>query len=289
MVSDSVPPMESPAAPPPSPTFVWVAVLMGVLVLAVQGLLLFLVLDTRTSVGDVSDDLRNVELRLAGGLLTDPDQPVPSPTVETAPPATTAPLDTPPPTTAAPGTTLPSPLANLPSSPAPELAADAAGLPTLASNTDVDPAVGMQLGDLGAVEWGLGDELVVDLADGTARAIVVFAHWCPSCQELLPDLAAWQDSTGAALENMELLTVASATEEESDTTLPDYLSDAEFPFPVLVDSTNELAARLGVNAFPFWVFVSPEGQVIGRLAGQLTPEQFEALFSDLDEVGAPGS
>lgn len=286
--------MESPNPPQPSaPTYVWVAILMGVMVLAVQVIMLFLLLDTRSSIDDLSDDVRDVELRLAGGVPADASRPAEATgttaaTPATAAPATTAPATTGPPATDVPDTTLASPLENLPSSPAPELTTDAEGLPPLVSNTSEDPAVGAQLGDLGAEEWAEGTELVIDLADGKARALVVFAHWCPSCQELLPQLADWQDSTGATLENMEIVTIASATEQEADMTLAEYLEDQDLPFPVLVDSSNELAARLGVDAFPFWVFVGPEGQVIGRLVGQLPPDQFVGLFEDLEEIGAGG-
>lgn len=281
--------MESPNPPQPSATTsVWVAILMGVLVLAVQVIVLFLLLDTRGSIDDLSDDVRDVELRLAGGVPADAGGPAEATGTTAAPPATTAPATTGPPATDVPDTTLASPLEDLPRSPAPELTTDAEGLPPLVSNTSEDPAVGAQLGDLGAEEWAEGTELVIDLADGKARALVVFAHWCPSCQELLPQLADWQDSTGATLENMEIVTIASATEQEADMTLAEYLEDQDLPFPVLVDSSNELAARLGVDAFPFWVFVGPEGQVIGRLVGQLPPDQFVGLFEDLEEIGAGG-
>ncbi len=87
---------------------------------------------------------------------------------------------------------------------------------------------------------------------------------------------------------MELVTVASASDDAADNPLVPYLSEQAFPFPVLMDSTNELAARLGVNALPFWVFVSPEGRVIGRIAGQLPADEFAALFTDLEQVGAGG-
>ncbi len=279
--------MDSQPPPPTSPTFVWVAVLMGVLVLAVQAILVFIVLDTRSGVNAVSEDLRDVELRLAGAPL-DGLEPATTTTTGDQPASTASAATTAPAGTATPPTTGPNPLEELPSSEAPEFEEAPGGLPQLESNTVADPAVGMTLGSLAAVEWEQGDVVEIDLADGTARAIVVFAHWCPSCQEMMPQLAEWQESLGADLENMELVTVASAVDGESDVTVAEYLSEQGFPFPVFVDSGNEIAGLLGVNAFPFWVFVSPEGDVIGRIAGSLPPVQFQTLFTDLDEIGADG-
>ncbi len=277
-----------PPTPPPSPpTFVWVVVLMGVLVLAVQGILLFLVLDTRSGVTGLAEDLRDVELRLAGGGDPDTEAPV------AAPPTTTAVPDTAPPDSAAPPTAPPDTadligLDELPTSPAPEFSTEAAGLPTLESNTGEDPAIGTTLGDLGAVEWEAGTEVVFDIDDGTSRAILVWAPGCAPCEELLPQLDQWHAGPGAELENVELVTVASAIGAGPEADLPTYLSEQSFSFPVLVDSGNELAARLGVSAFPFWVFVSPDGQVIGRVAGQLPPVQFASLFEDLETIAAEG-
>lgn len=291
-LSDSVPPMNDEPTRGPAPTFVWVAVLMGLAVLATQAILLFVLLDTRSDVSSAREDIADVELRLAGGVPAAPETGTPPTTAATvasptsaAPPATDA---APPATTAPPGTG-PNPLADLPSSPAPELSSDAPGLPFFEDNESADPAVGQLLGELAGNEWEIGQELAVALDDGTARAIVVWAHWCPSCQELLPQLAEWQTSTEASLENSELITIASAAEQDTDNPLTDYLTEQDFPFPVILDSSNELAARLGVNAFPFWVFVSPDGQVIGRLVGQLPPDQFASLLADLDEIGAGGS
>ncbi len=273
-----------PPQPSQPPTYVWVVVLMGVLLLAVQALVLFVLLDTRSDVASLREDTSELGLQLALAGVT--DAPVtPSTTASTdagegAAPGTTA---TPATTSTAEAATPPE---TRPATPAPEFTNDVAGLPVFDGNLVADPAIGTQLGTLGAVEWNAGQEVTFDLADGKARALVVFAHWCPVCQEELPQLAAWHEANAAELTDMELVTIASATDQDDEGTVQQYLSDNDFPFPVLLDSDNELAARLGVNAFPFWVFVDPGGRVIGRIDGFLPADQFETLFADLDEVGA---
>lgn len=147
-----------------------------------------------------------------------------------------------------------------------------------------DAALGRSLGELTGFEYYGGENVVVDPADGVARAYMVWAHWCPYCQEELPLLAEWHGANAADLENFELVSVTTAIDETADNPLVPYLDANEFPFSVLVDEDGRLSQQLGANAFPFWVFTAPDGTVVGRAAGLIEPDDLDSIFQQLDEL-----
>ncbi len=169
-------------------------------------------------------------------------------------------------------------------SPAPDVQVDGPTLPRFDPNAPSDPAIGTVISELGSVEFYSGDDMVLDLTDGKARAILVWAHWCPFCQEELPPLAQWHATTADAFPNFELISITTAIDPAADNPLVPYLEASAFPFPVLIDSSGELSAQLGANAFPFWVFTNKDGTVLGRIAGVLGVDQFADLAAQLDAV-----
>lgn len=149
-----------------------------------------------------------------------------------------------------------------------------------------DPALGARMAGLTGPEYYSGQTLEVDAADGTARAWLVWAHWCPYCQEEMPDLKAWVEANAAAFPNFELVSVTTSMDESRGNPLVPYLDELQLPFPVIVDDDGSLANQLGLNAFPFWVFTGPDGTVLGRSAGLLGPERFASIFRQLQDIAA---
>lgn len=145
-----------------------------------------------------------------------------------------------------------------------------------------DPALGRDLGTLAALEYYSGGATTIDSADGIARAYMVWAHWCPFCQEEMPVISEWHEANAASFENFELVSVTTAIDETAENPLVPYLDEGQFPFPVLVDDDGSLSRRLGVNAFPFWVFTAPDGTVIGRAAGFIELDDLEVVFEQLE-------
>lgn len=147
-----------------------------------------------------------------------------------------------------------------------------------------DPALGRNVGDIASLEYYSGENTVLAAAAGKSRAYMVWAHWCPYCQEELPVMAQWQAANGAELENFELVSVTSAMDETASNPLIPYLDENDFPFPVLVDQNGSLARQLGVNAFPFWVFVAPDGTVVGRATGAIAADELASVFEQLNDL-----
>ncbi|MEE8331347.1 MAG: TlpA disulfide reductase family protein [Acidimicrobiia bacterium] len=149
-----------------------------------------------------------------------------------------------------------------------------------------DPALGARMAGLTGPEYYSGQTLEVNAADGTARAWLVWAHWCPYCQEEMPELKAWVEANATTFPNFEIVSVTTSMDESRGNPLVPYLDELQLPFPVIVDNDGSLANQLGLNAFPFWVFTGPDGTVLGRSAGLLGPERFASIFRQLQDIAA---
>lgn len=142
-----------------------------------------------------------------------------------------------------------------------------------------DPAVGQPAP---LVEGASFDGTPVSIkGDGIPKLILFIAHWCPHCQREVPVVQSWLDAGGLP-DGIDLISVATAI----DPTLPNYPPDAwlareRWSPPVIVDGDRRVATDYGLTAFPYWVAVGADGNVAGRLTGELTPDQLDTLVASL--------
>lgn len=114
--------------------------------------------------------------------------------------------------------------------------------------------------------------------DGRLKAVVFVAHWCPHCQEEIPDVQAWIDAGGKPT-SVDIYAVATAIDEARSNYPPDaWLEREGWTSPVLVDTNDTVLRAFGLTAFPTWVFISADGTVALRVAGALGATQLTALF-----------
>ena len=149
-----------------------------------------------------------------------------------------------------------------------------------------DAALGLPLGNVAGDEYYTETALDVDPADGTARMWIIWAHWCPYCQEELPEVSEWWTENGDSFENVEVVSVTTSIDPSRGNELVPYLDDLQLPFPTLVDDDLAMATQLGVYAFPFWVITDGEGTVLYRSAGLMGMEQIESIAGQLEELAA---
>ena len=152
--------------------------------------------------------------------------------------------------------------------------------------TGQDTAPGLKLSALSGVHFYDGQTKTFDPADGKARAWLVWAHWCPYCQEELPLVADWHENRADEYPHLEVVSITTSMDDTAANPLVPYLEANQFTFPVLMDESGVLSRQLGVSAFPFWVFTGPDGTVLGRTAGLLPEEQLLTIFDQLEQMGA---
>ena len=151
------------------------------------------------------------------------------------------------------------------------------------SNEGQDQAIGMKLDIVEGPDAYSDSALSIDPADGKKRVWMIWAHWCPYCQQELPELNAWWPEAKADFPSAELITITTSMDDSRGNPLEPYLASSQFVFPVVVDTDTKIAAQMGVNAFPFWIVTDGDGTVLFRTAGALPIEQVERLFVQLED------
>ena len=144
----------------------------------------------------------------------------------------------------------------------------------------------MVLGDVTGVEYYTDTEMTVNPADGTARAWLVWAHWCPYCQQELPPLSDWYTENADLYPNVELVSITSSIDPARGNPLEPYLDELQLPFPAIVDPNLALAEQFGLSAYPFWIFTAGDGSTLLRVAGFLEIEQVAEIFGQLESLPA---
>jgi thiol-disulfide isomerase/thioredoxin len=149
--------------------------------------------------------------------------------------------------------------------------------------TDLPPLVGAEAADglVVPVVSGTGfDGSSAELTrPGTATVIGFFAHWCQHCQQEVDELAGHL-SVNALPDGVRVVAVSSGVRPRQTNYPPSEWFEREgWPAELLVDdSESSVAQAFGLTAFPFWVVVDADGELVDRFAGSVGIEQFELLI-----------
>ncbi|MDH5242562.1 MAG: TlpA family protein disulfide reductase [Chloroflexota bacterium] len=142
-----------------------------------------------------------------------------------------------------------------------------------------DPAVGQVIPTVQGSDFN-GQSVSIDL-DGRPKVLLFLAHWCSHCQAEVPAVQDWLDA-GRGPTDVDLISVATSNDPGAPNYPPDaWLEREGWTVPVIVDSNGSVAPAYGLSAFPFWVFVGADGQVTGRLTGELPIADLETIIASL--------
>lgn len=145
-----------------------------------------------------------------------------------------------------------------------------------------DPAIGSPMPTVTGTGMD-GRALTVPTA-GRPTMIMYVAHWCPHCQAEVPVVQEWVDGGGLP-EGVDLVTVSTAIDPRRPNYPPaDWLAAEGWTAPVLVDGDDSAANVAGLTAFPFFVAVDADGNVVARTSGELSPDQLDAMAEELTGV-----
>jgi thiol-disulfide isomerase/thioredoxin len=150
-----------------------------------------------------------------------------------------------------------------------------------------DTALGLKLPTIEGTDAYAETATSVDPTDGTKRVWLIWAHWCPYCQEELPGLSDWYPTVADKYPNSEFVTVTTSIDPARGNPLQEYLAAELFPFDVVVDTDTKIAAQFGVSAFPFWVVTNGDGTVLYRTAGLIGLQAVDQLFTQLEQTDLP--
>jgi thiol-disulfide isomerase/thioredoxin len=153
-------------------------------------------------------------------------------------------------------------------------------LPTHRS-TGTDTAVGTKLPTITGT--GFDDVKRTLSADaGVPQVVLVVAHWCPHCRRELPRLTKWYADTklasGALPGGLKVTTIATASSQSQANYPPAaWFANERWPFDTIADDQAGTAAdQLGLDGFPYILFVKADGTIAQRTSGELTITDFAA-------------
>ena len=157
------------------------------------------------------------------------------------------------------------------------VAVEGATLPQLPESGD-DPAVGALAPTLEGRSFD-GSAVTIG-ADGRPKLVVFLAHWCPHCQAEVPKLVDWFGANGVPAD-VDVYGVATSTDEARPNFPPSaWLEREGWDRPTLADSADGTAAQaFGLSAFPFFVGLDRDNQVVVRGSGELSDDQWESLLA----------
>ncbi len=149
-------------------------------------------------------------------------------------------------------------------------------LPEYASENDDNIARGLVAPTFSAPNQN--SEIVTIEKNGNAKAILFLAHWCNYCQKEVPVMQEYIDVVGIP-DGIEVIAVATSIDRARDNYPPhDWLAREGWSATQLYDLDKEIATAYGLNAFPYWVFLDKDHNVLARRTGNLPQDQVGQLL-----------
>ena len=149
-------------------------------------------------------------------------------------------------------------------------------LPAIPEDPSTDPAIGalapvVRGADFDGTPVAIGDT-------GTPQLVAFLAHWCPACEQELPEVAAWMDAGGLP-DGVELVAVSSFQDPARPNWPPtDWFDREGFDGPILSDDADSsVMGSYGLSATPSWAVLDADGEVVLRLSGMVGAERLDAL------------
>ena len=120
-------------------------------------------------------------------------------------------------------------------------------------------------------------------SENNSPTILLFlAHWCGYCQVEVKEIQEWINN-GGDMGPVKLYSILTSINSSQPNYPPDkWLNSEGWSFQSFTDNElNGVAQHFGIRGFPFWVLIDSEGDVITRLSGSYTKDQFEIILKNL--------
>ncbi len=117
--------------------------------------------------------------------------------------------------------------------------------------------------------------------NGNAKVLLFLAHWCGYCQKEVPSVQEYINLVGVP-NGVEIIAVATSIDRSRDNYPPhDWLEREGWSEVQIYDLDREIGTAYGLNAFPYWVFLDQNLNVVARRTGNLPQDLVGQLFQTL--------
>ncbi len=160
-----------------------------------------------------------------------------------------------------------------------EINVDGESLPSYAGENDDNVALGLTAPTFSAPDQN--SEIFNLEKNGNSKALLFLAHWCPHCQREVPVVQSFIDSNGVP-PGIDVIAVATSIDRGRDNYPPqEWLEREGWSEIQIYDLEREIGEAYGLNAFPYWVFLDKDLNVIARRTGNLPEDMVGALLVQL--------
>ena len=152
-------------------------------------------------------------------------------------------------------------------------------LPEFAGENDDNIALGLAAPIFSAPNEN--SEIVSLEKNGNAKALLFLAHWCGYCQKEVPVVQGFIDSAGVP-PGVDVIAIATSIDRGRENYPPQkWLADEGWSERQLYDLDREIGNAYGLSAFPYWVFLDKDLNVVARRTGNLPADMVGALLIQL--------
>ena len=152
-------------------------------------------------------------------------------------------------------------------------------LPEYAGENDDNVALGLAAPTFSAPDQN--SEIFQLEKNGNSKALLFLAHWCPHCQREVPVVQRFIDSNGVP-PGIDVIAVATSIDRGRDNYPPqEWLEREGWSEAQIYDLDREIGEAYGLNAFPYWVFLDKDLNVLARRTGNLPEDMVGALLIQL--------
>ncbi len=143
-------------------------------------------------------------------------------------------------------------------------------------DTSIDATVGTAAPIITGQQFDGTDITIGGPTDGPTM-LVFLAHWCPHCNDEIPELVTLRDS-GEFPDDLNIIGISTAVDDSSDNYPPsEWMVEKDFTWPVLADTMDvEAFGTYGGSGFPFTVMLDAEGNVLARKSGNEPADKINA-------------
>jgi cytochrome c biogenesis protein CcmG, thiol:disulfide interchange protein DsbE len=122
---------------------------------------------------------------------------------------------------------------------------------------------------------------IISYPENSPTIFLFVAHWCPFCQEEIPEVVQWIEEGNIIEKGVKIVLVVTSIDPEKPNYPPDeWLFNEKWQYPVIYDDKkNLIAEHFGVSYFPSWVFTENDGMVAFTHAGKITKEELSQLVN----------
>ena len=127
-----------------------------------------------------------------------------------------------------------------------------------------------------------GGTLTLSELRGKAVMVDFWSSWCPPCRQEAPVLAeVYLEYEGLPVEfvGVDIWDVPSAAQEHIDR--------YNVPYPNGIAADGIIVINYGVTGLPEKFFISPEGTIVKKFVGPMSPSKLRGILNDMVDPSSP--